>query len=183
MFCLSNSMEPISWQANIRPATQEIPNIVCNPKLHYCVHKSPPLIPILSQINPVHTTTSYLSKLHFNIVLVFQTVSFLLAFPPKPCIHCSSPPCMLHAMPIESSLVWTFCLYLLKITSYEAQYVIFSSLFLFHPVRLIILSSVISSEPNTVGAWSKAWTAFACSNTEIVRSNPTQGIHVCIVCF
>jgi hypothetical protein len=27
-----------------------------------------PLVPILSQINPVHSTTSYLSKIHFDIV-------------------------------------------------------------------------------------------------------------------
>jgi hypothetical protein len=27
-----------------------------------------PLVPILSQINSVHTTPSYLSKMHFNIV-------------------------------------------------------------------------------------------------------------------
>jgi hypothetical protein len=29
----------------------------------------PPLVPILSQINPVHTTPSYLSNSHFNIIL------------------------------------------------------------------------------------------------------------------
>jgi hypothetical protein len=36
--------------------------------------------------------------------------------------------------------------------------------------------------PITVAARSKAWTVFARSNTEIVGSNPTQGMDVCIVC-
>jgi hypothetical protein len=27
------------------------------------------LLAILSQINPIHTTSSYLSKIHFNIIL------------------------------------------------------------------------------------------------------------------
>jgi hypothetical protein len=30
--------------------------------------ESPPLVPILSQINSIHTIPSYLSKIHFNIV-------------------------------------------------------------------------------------------------------------------
>jgi hypothetical protein len=44
-----------SCQANISSASTEIPCIVWNPEVHYCVVKNLPLVPLLSQINLVPT--------------------------------------------------------------------------------------------------------------------------------
>ena len=57
-----------SWEANWFAASQEIPRISRNPRVHYRTHKRPPLLSILFQPNPVHIPTSHLLEIHLNIM-------------------------------------------------------------------------------------------------------------------
>ena len=57
-----------SWSANWFAASQEIPHISRNPKVHYRTHKRPPPVSILDQPNPVHIPTSHLLEFHPNII-------------------------------------------------------------------------------------------------------------------
>jgi hypothetical protein len=66
---ITNSMEQINWEANCHSANQEIPLLVWNPKVHYLVHKSPLLVPVLRQMNVVHILPTYFTRIHSNIIL------------------------------------------------------------------------------------------------------------------
>ena len=69
-YVLIYSMEQSpSWEANWLSASQEIPHILWNPKVHYHIHKCPPPVPILSQLDPVHASASHFLKFHRNIIL------------------------------------------------------------------------------------------------------------------
>jgi hypothetical protein len=49
-----------SWEAASCSAAKEFPKILYSAKVHYCVHKSPPLVPLPSHMNPLHTRILYL---------------------------------------------------------------------------------------------------------------------------
>jgi hypothetical protein len=59
----SPSLEAIRF-----PASQQIPCILWNPKVHNRIQKRPSPVPILSQIHPLHAPESHVLKIHLNII-------------------------------------------------------------------------------------------------------------------
>ena len=92
-----------SWEANWFAASQEIPRISRDPKVHYRTHKRPPPVPILGQPNPVHILTSHLLEIHPNIIHPSTPRSpqrsLSLRFPHQDPIH---PPLLTHTFHMSS---------------------------------------------------------------------------------
>jgi hypothetical protein len=85
-YLLTYSMEQNpSSEAKRFSASQAIPYILWNPKVHYRICNCPPPVSILSRIDPVHTPTSHFLKIHLNII--FRCASIKLKFSRWPWIH------------------------------------------------------------------------------------------------
>jgi hypothetical protein len=100
-----------SWGPASCTATQELPSILWNPQVHCSVQKSPPPVPILSHINPIHTIPSYLRStliLSTHIRLGLPRGLFPFCFPNNFLYAFLSSPFVLHALPTLTSLTWSF---------------------------------------------------------------------------
>jgi hypothetical protein len=53
-----------SREANTHSASQEIPRILWNPQVHFGLHDTLPLVPVLSQKNLVQNFLAYLPRIH-----------------------------------------------------------------------------------------------------------------------
>jgi hypothetical protein len=85
------------------PANQEIYLTLCKQKFHYRIHNNPPMVPILSQMDPVHSLPSYLLRSvlvlssHSSLSLVSSVIASFKIFQPNfICITYLSYTCYMH---------------------------------------------------------------------------------------
>jgi hypothetical protein len=83
-YLLYSMVQDIIWKADCHSACQKYPVFLWNPTVHYRVHTSAPLDPILSQLNPVRPINPCLPKVHLNVILPPTPMSsqWSLAFGP-----------------------------------------------------------------------------------------------------
>ena len=108
-----------SWETNRFSASQEILHLVWNLKVHYCVYKYLPPVPILSQINPGHALPLQFLIIHLNIIFLSMPRSFSsplsLRFPQQNTVHSKNIiPCSYSAPFVPPNLLYTHIIELRK---------------------------------------------------------------------
>jgi hypothetical protein len=80
-------------------SSEETLRILWNPKVHYHLHKRPPLLPFLAHISPVHTS---------DLPICLSSSLLPKTFRQKQFMKLSSLPCVLHSPLISSSLILSY---------------------------------------------------------------------------
>jgi hypothetical protein len=101
-------------RTNCFSASQKIPRILWNPKVHYRIHKCPPPVPILIQPNPVHTTTFDFLKIDLNIRTILPStpwspnwyLSLRLCVSPLPHLHYVPRPSHFYRFYHSNNIGW-----------------------------------------------------------------------------
>ena len=137
-----------SWEANRFSASQEIPCILRNPKVHYRIHKNPPPVPILSLVDPDHAPTSYFLNIRLNIILPSipgsPKWSFSLRFPHQNPVYASPLPHMCYMpCPAHSSCFITWTILREEHRSLSSSF----CSFLHSPLTSSLLGPIFSSTP------------------------------------
>jgi len=104
-----------SWGANWFAASQEIPRILLNPKVHYRIHKRPPPVSILGQPSLVHIPTSHHLEIHPNIIHPSTprspqsslSLRFPYQDPTRPLFSPIRATCPAHLIPLDFSTTLT----------------------------------------------------------------------------
>ena len=121
-------VQSLSWEANWLAASQEIPRISRNPKVHYRNHKGPPTVSTLGQPNPVHIYTSHLLEIHPNNIhpSTLRSPQWFpsLRFPHQEHIHPYAP----HAQPISFFSILSPAQYWVRSTNHLAPRYAISSI-------------------------------------------------------
>jgi len=76
-------------RSNFTEQSQEILRLLCNTKVHYRVHKSLPVVPIMSQLNPIVIQPIYYRAtliLTFHIPQCFRRGIYPAGFPNEKCV-------------------------------------------------------------------------------------------------
>ena len=151
-----------SCEANQFSASQEIPRILWNQKVQYHLYKSSPPVPILSQIDPVHTPTFHFLQIHLNIILLSKPGSskwsLSLRFPHQNPIctfslpHTCYMPCPSHSSRFDHPIIFGY-----QYRSLGSSDVDFSTPLLPRPSLAQIFSSALYSQTPSAHLRPSMW--------------------------
>jgi hypothetical protein len=84
--CCPRELTNLHWadspsEADNHSPNQEILRFLLSLKVHYRLHKSPPLSPNLSQMNPVHTFPPCFRNIHLNVISPSTPLSYEWSLP------------------------------------------------------------------------------------------------------